>query len=90
MANFDGFDVRMTAAQQAYSIIPLIRNIYQGCKQLQAYRALYATGNDPAFNAAVNAIHNTPEFEQIRAIILLTNQLATALETTHMDALTAR
>lgn len=88
MANFDGFDAKASAANQAYSVVPLIRNIYQGCKQLQQYRLLYAASTDPAFNKAIDAIHSTPEFDQVRAIILLTNQLVTALETSHFDVLT--
>jgi hypothetical protein len=87
MANFDQYQSKSEAARRAFNVLPLIRGIYAEAKQVQAALALYQSGSDVVFNAAVNAIFSAAERSELLILLTQLNALVTDWEANHSMAI---
>jgi hypothetical protein len=87
VANFDTYAAKSTSARQALSLLALMRNIYEGGKQVQAALALYQAGTDAAFTASVNALFSSAERTELGVMAAQINSLVADWETNHPGAL---
>jgi hypothetical protein len=83
MPNFDSATRNKIASVHAASrIIQILYSVYTQAKSAQDLLNLYQSG-DPVFVAAVNAMLNVSERQEIGAMLTDLNTLCTAWETSH-------
>ena len=89
MANFDNYQTKSIASRNAFNVLPLIRGIYENGVQVQALLALYQSGTDAAFNAAVNAIFTSAERNELNVMLNQINALVQDWQTNHIGAISS-
>jgi hypothetical protein len=86
MANFDAATQKQTAVLSAIGLLPALQSMYASGKQAQALLALYQSGTDPAFNAAVNALYTASERTELGVMLGHVNTLITTWTNNHAGA----
>jgi hypothetical protein len=89
MANFDLSTAKREAVRNANNLLPLIQGGYTSAKLISEALALYQSGTNPTFNAAVNALYAVGERTELAQIGQLFDTLIGALEASHAGALGA-
>lgn len=77
----------LESAKGAWQLIYDLRAIYQQCKLVHSRLALYQSGSDPVFNAAINAIFSAQERAELAAMLSEINALMADWETNHRAAI---
>jgi hypothetical protein len=87
MAGFIDSDAKRQAVKRAMNLLDLVRGFYSQGKLIQEALALYQAGTDPAFNAAVNAIHDATQRQQHGQMLATVNTIITDREDNHKEPL---
>lgn len=75
----------MNAYGRAAALLPSLQQIYRQSQEVAAIIALYQSGADPHFNAAIESIFTPAERQQLLAMLTNTSQLVTAWTNNYLN-----
>lgn len=84
---FENTTTMLESVKAAQQLILDLRSIYQSSKLVQIKLALYQAGTDAVFNAAINALFNASERNDLSNMLTDINTLVTHWEANHKAAL---
>lgn len=80
-------DLKITSIHQATSLRNSLINIYRSAKSVQTLLTRYASGEDPTFNAVIDALYSEDEKAHLGSMLESANQMVADWETNHRSAI---
>jgi len=87
MADFTPSDAKRQSIREAANFMDNLRSLYTQAKIIQGFLQRYSAASDPAFNAAINAIHTAAERTELAQMGTTINALVIDWETNHRSAI---